>query len=85
MASALTHLLEHYPEFGQEPRGTARIMGQIAFARAASGRAAASRAWTRRSLRLNPFERAFLALLVSLRLLRAETVLQAAHSFGKGI
>jgi glycosyltransferase involved in cell wall biosynthesis len=86
MAAALTHLLERYPEFGKEPRGTARIMGQIAFAHAASGRGAGSRAWARRSLKLNPFERrAYLALLVSLRMLRAETVLHAAHLVGKGI
>jgi glycosyltransferase involved in cell wall biosynthesis len=86
MASALTQLLETYPEFAEEPRGKARLMGQIAFAHAASGRRTTSRAWTRQSLRLNPFERrAYLALLVSLRLLRAETILKAAHLVGRGI
>ena len=37
---ALQWLLDRYPEFGTQPRGEARVAGQIAFARAAAATAA---------------------------------------------
>lgn len=83
---ALLYLLDKHPEFGQEPAGLARIEGQIAFAYAALGHARLARRWATRALRRNWMERrAYVALLVSARLLRAETVLRLAHSVGRGI
>jgi glycosyltransferase involved in cell wall biosynthesis len=83
---ALLYLLDKHPEFGQEPAGLARIEGQIAFAHAALGQAGPARRWAVRALSRNWMERrAYVALLVSTRLLRAETVLRLAHSAGRGI
>jgi glycosyltransferase involved in cell wall biosynthesis len=82
--SALLYLLDKHPEFGQEPAGLARIEGQIAFAHAALGQAGPARRWATRALRRNWLERrAYVALVVSTRLLRAETVLRLAHSAGR--
>lgn len=83
---ALLYLLEKHPEFGREPAGLARIEGQIAFAHAALGQAGPARRWATRALRRNWLERrAYVALVVSTRLLRAETVLHLAHSAGRSI
>jgi GT2 family glycosyltransferase len=83
---ALLYLLDKHPEFGREPAGLARIEGQIAFAHAALGQAGPARRWAIRALGRNWMERrAYMALLVSTRLLRAETVLRLAHSTGRSI
>jgi glycosyltransferase involved in cell wall biosynthesis len=83
---ALHYLLDKHPDFEQVPAGLARIEGQIAFAHAALGQTGLARRWARRALRRNWLERrAYVALLVSTRLLRAETVLRLAHSAGRGI
>lgn len=84
--SALTYLLKAYPEFRQEPTGLSRIYGQLAFACAAAGRSREARAWARRSLRANPRQlRGYLALLVSLGVLRADDLRRMAHRIGRGI
>jgi glycosyltransferase involved in cell wall biosynthesis len=84
--AALTYLVDKHRELAGEPAGLARIYGQIAFAHAALGEGRSARAWARRTLSLNRRERrAWLALAVSLRLLRARTVVRLAHSAGKGI
>lgn len=87
MAEALTYLLDRYPEFETQPRGYARIAGQIAFAHAGAGQQALARRWARRSLTASRGRerRAWLALLVGLRLLSAERVLRAANARGRGI
>ncbi|HLB62429.1 MAG TPA: glycosyltransferase family A protein [Actinomycetota bacterium] len=86
MAEGLTYLLQRYPEFETDPRGLARVSGQIAFALAGAGDRALARSWARRTLRADWRERrAYLAFLVSLGLLRPETILRLAHSVGKGI
>jgi glycosyltransferase involved in cell wall biosynthesis len=86
MVDGLTYLIDKHREFHDEPRGLARIYGKIAFAQAASGEQGSARSWARRSLALNRAEpRAWLALLVSLRLLRAGAILRAANSVGRGI
>jgi glycosyltransferase involved in cell wall biosynthesis len=83
---ALLYLLDKHPEFSQQPAGLARIEGQIAFAHAALGQAGPARHWAARALRRNWRDRrAYAALLVSTRLLRAETVLHLAHSAGRSI
>jgi glycosyltransferase involved in cell wall biosynthesis len=86
IADALTYLLDQYPEFEDEPKGMARIQGQIAFAWAAEGSRSEARAWARQALRRNPLERrAYLALLITSRMLSADKVLRTAHLAGRGV
>lgn len=83
---ALQWLLERYPEFASQPAGEARVTGQIAFAQAASGNRRGALRWARRTLARNPREpRAYLALAVASRALRADTVLRTLHRRGRGI
>jgi len=86
LVSALHYLLEKYPEFQQEPVGLARIYGQIAFALAASGKGPEARAYAKRCLHLDARQlRAYLALLVAARILRANFVVTTANRLGRGI
>lgn len=86
IADALQWLLRRYPEFATQPRGEARVAGQIAFAHAAMGRRRDAVRWVRRTLRRNPREpRAYLALAVACRAVRPDTVLRGLHQRGRGI
>lgn len=86
ISEALQWLLERYPEFGTQPAGAARVAGQIAFARAASGDRQGALSWAHRTLRFNPREpRAYLALAVAGRVVRADAVLRTLHKRGRGI
>jgi glycosyltransferase involved in cell wall biosynthesis len=86
ISEALQYLLRKHPGFADDPRGLARVQGQIAFAHAALGERPAARSWALRTLRNSWRERrAYLALLVSLRLLSADQVLRLAHATGRGI
>ena len=84
--SALGYLLRRYPEFEQQPAGMARILGQMAFAHAAAGRAPEARSFVGRTLRRNALEpRAYLALLVASGVVSADAVRTTLHRFGRGI
>lgn len=86
ISEALQWLLERYPEFGTQPAGEARVTGQIAFARAASGDRRGAMRWARHTIRRNPREpRAYLALAVAGRMVRADAVLRTLHKRGRGI
>jgi glycosyltransferase involved in cell wall biosynthesis len=86
IVSALTYLLDRYPEFQTERAGLARIFGQLAFASAGCHRPTDARRWARRALRLSPLQpRAYLALAVSVGVLDADKVVKIAHAFGRGI
>jgi glycosyltransferase involved in cell wall biosynthesis len=86
IARALTYLLDKHPEFEQEPAGLARIEGQLAFAYAALGQSKIARRWAIQALRRNWRERrGYVALAVSTRVLRPETVIRMAHTLGRGI
>ncbi|MFG3699283.1 glycosyltransferase family 2 protein [Micromonospora sp. NPDC047620] len=86
ISEALQWLLERYPEFGTQPAGEARVAGQIAFARAASGDRRGAMRWARHTIRRNPREpRAYLALAVAGRVVRADAVLRTLHKRGRGI
>ncbi|KOX09008.1 glycosyltransferase family 2 protein [Micromonospora profundi] len=86
ISEALQWLLHRYPEFAGQPAGEARVTGQIAFARAASGDRRGALRWARRTLRRNPREpRAYLALAVAGRVVRADAVLRTLHKRGRGI
>jgi hypothetical protein len=83
--AALTYLIDKHAEFEQEPRGLARLYGQIAFAHAALGERRTAQRWARRSLSLNWQERrAYLALMVSLGL-PASTIVRMANAIGRGV
>jgi glycosyltransferase involved in cell wall biosynthesis len=86
IADALQWLLDRYPEFSTEPRGVARVSGQIAFAHAALGRRRHAVRWVGRTLRRNPREpRAYLALAVASRAVRPDTVMRRLHALGRGL
>jgi hypothetical protein len=86
IVDALTYLLEKVPEFQGDKPGLARIYGQIALAHAASGEPRLARTWARRTIALQWRERrAYVALLISARLLKVETVQRLAHAAGKGL
>jgi glycosyltransferase involved in cell wall biosynthesis len=86
IASALTYLLDRYPEFQLERAGLARLYGQLAFAYAGCHRRSDARTWARRALRLSPLQpRAYLALAVSVGVVDPDRVLRIAHTFGRGI
>jgi glycosyltransferase involved in cell wall biosynthesis len=86
ISDALQWLLDRYPEFATEPRGAARVTGQIAFARAATGDRRGAVRWAWRTLAHNPREpRAYLALAVASRVVRPDRVLRALHRRGRGI
>jgi len=86
IVSALSYLLEKYPEFDREPHGKARIQAKIAFALAAGGERGRARQWAWRALRGNWHERrAWVALVVSLGLVRGSTVVRLANARGRGI
>lgn len=86
MAAGLGWILEHYPEFGSDRRGFARVQGQIAFAHASMGErgSALREAWA--AARRWPLEpRVPLAVLVALSLAKPAFVMRTLHRFGRGI
>jgi glycosyltransferase involved in cell wall biosynthesis len=86
ISEALQWLLQQYPEFTTEPRGEARVTGQIAFANAALGRRRTAMRWAGRTLARNPREpRAYLALAVASRAVRPDTIVRRLHERGRGI
>jgi glycosyltransferase involved in cell wall biosynthesis len=86
IVTALSWLLEKYPEFDRVPAGKARITGQIAFASAAKGDRGTAVHWARQTIRTRPTEaRAYLALGVASGAVSADAVLRRLHSRGRGI
>jgi glycosyltransferase involved in cell wall biosynthesis len=86
IADALGYLLGKHPELTQDPRGMARIEGQIAFAEAALAHRAAACRSSWRALRGNPAERrAYLALAVAAGAVPATSVVRMANRRGRGI
>jgi glycosyltransferase involved in cell wall biosynthesis len=83
---ALDHLVAKHPELRAHRAGLARIEGQQAFALAALGQRREARATARRVLTRSRREpRAYLALLASTPLVRADQVLRLLQRFGRGI
>jgi glycosyltransferase involved in cell wall biosynthesis len=86
IVDALRYLLDKHPGFADDPSGLARVHGQVAFAHAALGERRDARSWAASALKLSWRERrAYLALLVTARLLTADRVLRLAHATGRGI
>ncbi|MCB0973480.1 MAG: glycosyltransferase family 2 protein [Actinobacteria bacterium] len=83
---ALTYLLDRYPEFDKSPRGKARILGQIAFARAAAGDRVGALKGIGETARTSWREpRTVLALGVALGLVSADRVVAELQHRGRGI
>lgn len=86
IAAGLTYLLAKFPEFGTSARGTARIAGQISFAHAAAGNTREAVTWARRALYRDASQlRAYAAVLVGLRLVPANVMLNAVQRRGRGL
>ena len=85
-ADALTYLLDKHPEFAASPQGRARILGQIAVARAASGQRTTALRTAAAAFRDRPREpRTYLALAVASGLANAEWIQRRLHARGRGI
>jgi glycosyltransferase involved in cell wall biosynthesis len=79
-------MLGKHPEFEDEPRGLARMLGRRAFSLAAVGERREALALAKRALRHNPRERrALLSVPVSLGLLSAERVQRLAERRGRTV
>lgn len=86
IAAALEVLLAKHPDFAEQPRGQGRILGQIAFAQAASQQRRAAWATIRRTVRTSPQEpRLLLAALVALQVVSADRIQQTLHRRGRGL
>ncbi|MGA9596920.1 MAG: glycosyltransferase family A protein [Acidimicrobiia bacterium] len=83
--SALEFFVDKTPEFANEPRGLARIVGQRAFAQAAMGqtRRALSSAW--QTFRLDWRQpRAYIVPVVASRIVSADRLVKWANATGRG-
>lgn len=86
IATALEWLLAEYPEFQSDPQGLARITGQIAFAKAASGSRSSAFRWAGRTIRHNPREkRTYLSLAVASHVVSADRIMRLLHDRGRGM
>ncbi|GGK69366.1 hypothetical protein Sme01_14850 [Sphaerisporangium melleum] len=84
--AGLEWMLARHPGLTTDPRGAARVYGQLAFHHAALGRRAEAWRWARRAFTARRGEpRVPLALAVALRLIPAHTMLGLLHSRGHGI
>jgi hypothetical protein len=86
MADGLEYILERHPELLADGRGAARILGQIAFARAGAGERSRALRFAARSLGRRVSEpRGLLALGVAARLLRPNGVRRMLAAAGRGV
>jgi len=85
-AAALEYLLAKHPDFGDRRRGHARILGQIAYQRAAGGERARGARLAGRALRRYPgATHAWLALAVAGPGIEPGRLLGAARRLGRGL
>jgi glycosyltransferase involved in cell wall biosynthesis len=86
VASAIEYLLQKHPCLMSDRRNAARMMGRIAFARAALGQPRDALTWAGRSLQSDWRQpRGILAAAVAARLCSPARVATLAERFGKGI
>ncbi|MFC5830525.1 glycosyltransferase family 2 protein [Nonomuraea insulae] len=84
--AGLEWMLARHPELAVDPRGAARVYGQLAFGHAALGHRRAALRWAARTFAARPAEpRAPIALAVAAGLVSAAGVLSALHHRGHGI
>jgi glycosyltransferase involved in cell wall biosynthesis len=84
--AGLEWMLARHPELAVDPRGAARVYGQLAFHHAALGRRREAGRWALRALATRLSEpRAPIALAVAAGLVSAPSVLARLHDRGHGI
>lgn len=84
--AGLEWMLARHPELAVDPRGAARVYGQLAFAHAALGRRREAARWAGRTFAARLGEpRAPIALAVAAGLISAPRVLSTLHNRGHGI
>jgi glycosyltransferase involved in cell wall biosynthesis len=84
--TALAYLQDKHPALRDDPAGSARILGQRAFARAAAGDRRGARRLAATSLRRNWRERrAYVALLASTGIVSASRVQRTLNALGRGV
>ncbi|WP_432926372.1 glycosyltransferase family 2 protein [Microbispora sp. CA-135349] len=84
--AGLEWMLARHPGLAAEPRGAARVYGQLAFCHAALGRRREAARWSLRAFSARPGEpRAAVALAVAGGLVSPRAVLHALHLRGHGI
>jgi len=85
-AAALEYMLEKHPDFSRRRRGHARILGQIAYARAAGGERRRGVQIAGSALRRYPIApHAWLALALAGPGIEPQRMLSAARRFGRGL
>jgi glycosyltransferase involved in cell wall biosynthesis len=85
-ATALEYLLDKHPDFRQSRRGHARLLGQIAYARAAAGERGRGARIAGRALSRHPATpHAWLALAVAGPGIEPGRLLSAARRLGRGL
>lgn len=86
MVDGLSYILRKFPEFEQDPKGLARIAGQIAYAQASLGNNKQARAYARAALRRDPKQlRAWAAYIVSTGIIKPATLLDLVQKTGRGL
>lgn len=86
MVDGLTYILQKYPEFDRQPKGTARIAGQIAFAHAALGNRKLAQAYATSALHRDPLQvRAWAARCIAAGLIKPEFLLNLVNKTGRGL
>mgnify|MGYP000190781811 FL=1 len=84
--AGLEWMLARHPDLAVDPRGAARVYGQLAFHHAALGRRREASRWAWRAFAARHGEpRAPIALAVAAGLVSAQAVLNALHHRGRGI
>lgn len=85
-AEALQYLLRKHPDFARIPRALGRIEAQVAFALASSRQGKQARRWAWRAIRHDVRQvKAYLAVLISLRLVTPQAITRVVQRFGRGI
>jgi phosphatidylglycerophosphate synthase len=86
IADGLSYILAKFPEFSSDPRGTARIEGQVAFAHAAQRRRGKAFTWALSSLGHDWRQRrAYAAMAVGSGLVSAEWLVARVENRGRGL
>ena len=86
IVEANRYLIQRHPDLADDRVGMARIYGRLAIAEAGLGHGRRACWYALRSLRLRPNQlRAFVALAISARLVKADHATRIANSFGRGL
>jgi len=85
-AEGLEYLLIQHPDFNSDRQAVGRLRAQIAFARASAGQRRLALTWAKRAIGSDVRQiKAWLAIGISLGLLRPQWVAAAAQRRGRGI